>query len=744
MRLKVAARHSLRIFAIVFRALLRGLGWMFLVAVLLAAVIGGYAYRRFSPENARLLAVNQLTALLRREVTIERMVLTPRGLKIRGLRVRRGRAGGSDDLLVCDSALLTVKLRPLLRRRLEFDTVLLQAPQFSLLRDAEGVWDLADVFGSSATAGRGTLPLALASAETVVEDGVLRVDDRLNGRKAVFEKLSLRVDRFDEVEPFPLELSFVSAVTFGTRTVTTSVEASGSVDLAGLQWANATARATRLKALVDGLEVAGSAALIGFTSSRVEADLSVAAIGPDRWRRLTGADTFLSLPAVRWRVKAAMPAPGMLELERVSAESPAGTIAATGIVDFAGPASNLSVELTARDFALDEASSWHPSWARRALAGKATLRVSLTGWPGRLQAREAELSLRGFGSSWGERRLEGVDLDATAAEEFTKLKAAVSQGKAFGFGTAFEEISAALTVEKQNMVVERLVFLWGGSRVKLRARVEHLSAPKEVVLSGTVDKMRWEDGQRLVVAIAAAVSTRPRTADDDARPWVRTFKYAIPRGFPDTVGRVRIGELTQANFWCKDLDLLWSLRGVTQDLDRASGEARLRFGPGRVSDVPTVQDSHKILRVIFLPYVFMQKMNQMSVFSAATAYPKTLDFGLIEGEYAVSKGVADTRFFHVDSAQLVAYADGTADFGREKVDMNILTRLTGYRGTLPEWWVDEAGRPAIGFRVKGDLNNPELEPRFKKIGEGELERLVDEGRARAKKRFESLEKIQTL
>ena len=299
-------------------------------------------------------------------------------------------------------------------------------------------------------------------------------------------------------------------------------------------------------------------------------------------------------------------------------------------------------------------------------------------------------------------------------------------------------------VEKQNMVVERLAFRWGDSRIKLRARVEHLSAPKEVVLSGYADKLRWEDAQSLVTSIAAAISTRTRGGEDDPRPWVRTFKYAIPRGFPDTAGRVRVGELTQAHFWCKDLDLLWSLRGVTQDLDKASGEARVRLGAGRVSDIPTVQNSHKILRVIFLPFVYMHKMNNLSVFSTATAYPKTLDFSSIEGEYAVSEGVAETRYFNVDSSQLAAYADGRADFGREKVDMNILTRLTGYRGTLPEWWVDEAGRPAIGFRVKGDLNQPAIEPRFKKIGEGELERMVDEGRTRAKKRFEALEKIQTL
>jgi hypothetical protein len=182
---------------------------------------------------------------------------------------------------------------------------------------------------------------------------------------------------------------------------------------------------------------------------------------------------------------------------------------------------------------------------------------------------------------------------------------------------------------------------------------------------------------------------------------------------------------------------------VTPALDKINGEARLSIGSGRVNDIPAVQDANKFLKVVFLPFIFMHKMNKLSVFSTASAYPKSLDFRRIDGAYGASRGVATTRYFHVDSDQLVAYAEGTADFGREQVDMNILTRLGAYDGTLPEWWVDEKGRPAIGFRVKGDINKPDLEPRFKKIEENEIERKVDEGRARAQKRFENLEKLQT-
>ena len=58
---------------------------------------------------------------------------------------------------------------------------------------------------------------------------------------------------------------------------------------------------------------------------------------------------------------------------------------------------------------------------------------------------------------------------------------------------------------------------------------------------------------------------------------------------------------------------------MTPALDKVGGEARVRFGPGRVADIPAVQDSHNLLRVIFLPFIYMHKMNKFSVFSTATA-----------------------------------------------------------------------------------------------------------------------------
>ncbi len=728
-----------------FRTVLHGFGLSFILLIMLIAGAALYAHQKFGPEEARVIAIAQLQALLHREVTIDRMVLTPRGLKFKGLRVRRAN-GVEGDLLVCDTALVTVKLRPLLRRRLEFDTVRLESPQIFLTRESDGVWDIADLFTATKTARGGALPLALASAETIISDGVLKIDDRKRGRKISFERLALRADGFDQDQPFPLALSFVNAVTFGTRTLTTSVTAEGSMDLAGLHWSSATARADSLSAEADGVKVTGKGAVEGFIHPIFEVEASVPALAPDRWLRWLGRDLRLSMPATRWNARVNWSSIPIWQVERLSIQTPAGTLTGSGVFDLTSDTASLHAQFAVRDAVLEKSADWHPSWAARAPHGKVTVSGAIEGKLGALQLKEAVLVLRGFSAAWGDRRVEGVDLDAFAGDEFASIKASVSKGKVFAYANEFDDLNITLSVVKQTLSLENLALRWGASKLRLRGRVDKLSAPKEVLISGNMDTLVWEDAQRLVSGITASISTRTVSdAERESRPWLRTFKYVIPRSFPDTVGHLRITDVKQANFWCKDLDLLWSLRGVTPALDKVGGEARMRFGPGRVNDIPAVQDSHKLLRVVFLPFIYMHKMNKFSILSTATAYPKTLDFNRIESEYAVTKGIAAIRYFHVGSTQLVAFADGMADFGREQVDMNILTRLPNYNGpTLPEWWTDEGGHTAIGFRVKGDLNKPDLEPRFKKIAGDEIEHKLEEGRAGGKKRFEAIEKLQTL
>ena len=109
---------------------------------------------------------------------------------------------------------------------------------------------------------------------------------------------------------------------------------------------------------------------------------------------------------------------------------------------------------------------------------------------------------------------------------------------------------------------------------------------------------------------------------------------------------------------------------VTPQLDKITGEVYRASGRDG-SRTFQRRRTNTFLRVVFLPFVFMHKMNNLSVFSGADSLSKVVR--LRQDRRRVRAAWSATiRYFHVGGPQFVAYTEGTVQ-GGEKVDMNILT-----------------------------------------------------------------------
>jgi len=724
------------------RGFFRGLGLVFLFSVLLAVTAYLGLRAAFDEDKVKSLVVAQIQDLLHRPVQIDKVLLTPRGVKLMGLRVVDV---PGQYLLTSDAVLVTVHLPALLRRRLELGQVKLVAPYIQLLRDEHGHWNAADIFTSTHAArvmpvGRFSLPLSLGADLTVIDRGAIKIEDRFQKTGYRFENVDVSVRRFDLDRPFSFTVSCENTSRLGGRTIHSALALEGAASLASGDWTKAYLRASRFVLAVDGNRVQGSGGVTGLPASEVELEAALPALGPEQWRRVLGKDLELRLPASRWQLKAAFPAVRRIRVRRLSVESPPLSASAMGTVDL--NLATLKAEVIVSDFPLSQAEVFYPRWRRLGLHGVLSGSVGVAGPWSRLQLQKGSLHVSRAGGRFGDLTVDGGELAASASDKLADATLSVAGGRGRVFSSPFSDLAVSAGLHQDDLKVDRFALRLNDSRLRLKARVRDLKDPKEVAVTGSVDRVRWEEAQALAAEIAAAHTARAETGEP--RPWVRTFKYVIPKKFPDTVGHIAIGSVAHKNFAFNNVDLLWDIRGVSPTLRRVSGDVRVSFGPGRVGDIPAVQAANKFLRIIFLPFVYMHKMNNLSVFSTATAYPKTLDFTRIEGEYGLRQGVATTRLFYVDSPQMVAFADGVADFGKETVDMNIMTRLTGYRQPLPEWWVDELGRPAISFRVKGDLNLPDLDPRLSKMAGDEIEKALDDAKAQAKKRYAALEKLREL
>jgi hypothetical protein len=616
------------------------------------------------------------------------------------------------------------------------------------VRDTAGKWNLADIFTSTHAAramsmGRFSLPLSWAAEQMKIEQGLVTVEDRLQDTSYRFGNVDLAVERFAVDRPFVFTAACDNSSSSRGRTIKSRFSFEGDASLSGFDWSRAYLRAKRVALTVEGVTVRGSGAATGLPPSDMNGDASVPALGPAEWRRLLGRELDLRLPASRWQLRAAFPAAKRLRVLRLHVDAPPLSASAMGLVDFSSGTLKAAASVT--QFPLSQAGDAYPPWRRLRLNGVLNGAIGVAGPWSRLKVRKATLKVSRAAGRFRNFAISGGDVSLAASEDLDDVSLSVAGGEGRFYSHPFSELSVAARLKKDDLRLERLALRLLGSRVSLQARVRDLKDPKEVAIKGSIDRVRWEQTQALIGELAAKVSTHTaRVESSRPRTWVRSFKYAIPKNFPDTSGHITIRSVAHKNFAFNNVDLLWDIRGVSPALKRVNGDVRVSFGPGRVGDIPAVQDSNKFLRIIFLPFIYMHKMNKLSVFSTATAYPKSLDFTRIEGEYGLRQGVITTRLFHVDSPQMVAFADGTADFVKETVDMNIRTRLNSYSATLPEWWQDEKGRAAIAFRVKGDLNLPDLEPRMSKMASDEIERALAEARAKAKKRYAALDKLRQL
>lgn len=754
LRAKSFFKFIFRAIGLFLHGIFRGLGLAIIFLVLLGITAFFTLKHMFNEEGVKAVLVAQLQEIFHRPVQIDGFVLTPNGMKLRGVRVLDHSGVPGGYLMVSDFALITVKFAPLLKRRVELSDVKLVAPQIQFYRDENGVWNTADFFVSAHgtetvknPAGPFSLPFSLAADRTVIEGGVLNVEDRLRGRKFKFEKFNLTVKEFDMHKPFVYLVSFDNVNAFEGKEIGTSWSFGGDIFLASLDWAKATLSAEKLKVSIDGSLVRGSVKVKGFPRFETELDLKAPALGPAQWAKYMSPAPDFFLPASQWRLKMTSVEPKKIRIDRLRLDAAplAGTV--SGLIDWSGASPRFNAAAAVENFPLASAASFRPRLARYQMKGMANAQGSLSGWFGRVGVHQARIGAQNINATLPHAKISGGDLNVAASDDFSKTVVGISRGAVSAFSNSFTDIFLSLNLKNKDLKVENLSLKWGGSDLKLKARVKDVGDPKEVVVSGTLDTLRWEDGQRLVSSIAAQISTqtavRPEP-EESKKPWLRTFKYAIPKKFPDTVGHIVIKKITQQHISCNNLDLFWDIRGVSPSLKYVSGELKVGFGPGHVSDISSLQKSHNILKIVFLPFVFMHKMNNLSVLSASTAYPKVFDFSRIEGAYGLRSGVATTRYFYVDSPQFAAYADGEADFGKEVVGMNILTRLAHYRGQLPEWWVDELGRPAIAFKVKGDLADPELEPRLRKMKNNEIENMKAEAIGRATTTSSIEEKIKEL
>lgn len=709
-----------------------------LAAILLVLIVASAAILIrvvVTPEQLQSLVASQLQEALRRPVQISEVnVMVLQGIRLRGLRVLEAPGFPGGEFLSSEIAVAKYRWAALLERRLEFTEVRLVSPRIQLVRRQDGVWNVQDLFKPKTSASTGTprglaLPVSLAADMVGVEDANLSFKDLARGRSVDVKTLDLEVRDFGPGAPFPVTASFVTDTTLGGRQVQLKTSLSGRLSLASFRWPEASLEAEKLKIQAGDDTMSGSGSLKDFSAPAIDLKLKVPRLTSENLGRYAAVPSGISIPPSLMRLRAKLPEPGTIRVDSFEASAEPLKFRASGLFKL-GDDPSYRVTAALPQASLERVSALWAGFAPKALSGTADLKLTVSGKPGpghKPAIEQLNLTLGGFAAALStSAAVTGADVSVVGTKNLDEVEFRAPKGRLILYGNVFSDVDLVLRLTGGDLDIEKLQFTWSVSKAKLKGRIRNLAAPKGVDLEGTVDKLQLLEAINATTAVVQQLRT-PRARPQEDRKWSQVFKYAIPKSFPATSGNLRITELSHPNFNTFNVDVKWGLQGISTGLDRATGWVRTGFGPGRVSNIPELENAHKLLKGIFLPFVFMHQMQKKAFLSIATAYPKTLDFNRIYGQYRVQDGVMEICAFHVDSHQLILFADGKVDFPKEGVGMHVLTRLTKSEASLPQHLVDTLGRPSIAFYVKDDLNKPDFELDLRKMSGTAIEDALQAG-----------------
>lgn len=723
----------------------RGLG-LFLLFLLLSIGVGSVILQlMLTPDTLQAVLTGQLQEALRRPVQMDDLrVVLFQGIKVRGLRVLEGPEFPTRQLLTADIAVVKFRLLPLLWRQVVLSEAKLVHPRISVFRRQDGQWNISDIFASTGaipSASPYPLAVALRVENFELEKGVLTYEDLRAKQEHVLEGLNLAVEGFHPYRPFSVRLGFGHRMNLRGKIYEGSCRLSAFLQLADFEWAQAGARIEELRFQTPEGPVSISGLLTGFNPPRGRIELALPPLKSEQIIRYAPFPDGVDLPAMRVALAGKAQPGTSLELEEVSVLLPGASIRGKGVASFQEPKTWRLFLSGAGDQVERLAGLWRPLKGL-GLQGNLQWSVIASGRGEEWSLGRTRLRVRKFRVNLEKTKLAAADIHLVGSKGFEEGTLRVAGGRGTLYGEPVESVQIEARASGGDLALERFTANWAGGTLALSGKVRRFKSPARIELEGSMDRLRLQSVLDLTAHLGPdnAFGTGLSSGDvpeggswgegsdpGQVKGWVAAFKRMIPEQFPSTVGKFRVGQLQHPNFTASNVGLDWNLRGVDPGLARLGGNLRIDLGGGRITDIPSLQSQNKVLRVIFLPFVFMQRLNNMGVLSLATAYPENLVYDRIHGEYDFLRGVVHVRSFFVQSEPLLAAADGWVDFVREKIDLHILTRLNRGREALPEMLVDIKGRPSIAFRVEDDLKKPTVRLDYKKMEPDAIEKAIEQG-----------------
>lgn len=659
----------------------------------------------FKPADLESIVTNQLQETLKRPVQIEWARISATGeIKIKGLRVTEP-GPETADFLSAEYIYATCRLRPLLNRKIEIDSVLLISPRIELIKRADGTWNVGDIFASYRKSPGKNVLSKIDKAE--IKDGEVSVRFMKSGARHAFEKLDLTLNDFKPGADTPFYGSVFFRSNAFRRPVRGRLYTEGAVNFAGFKWDEAGIKDLRADLTLLDKTARFTGGMNNFRSPAVTLKAETPSFRSGDLAYLFSSPVAFTAPRASWEIGAVFTASRTIALSLLAKPL---NIKAEGSFDLSKSTLSYAFAVSAPPFGLDQLKRYAPGLPLEKLAGKTQLRLRLTSKNGKPVISRVFANASGAGFKYRGLNASGLDLSALLAENFADNRFTANGGKLTLGGGTLSGLKLNTEVSK-----DELMFNYSGKfnsgPVKGRAAVwRPFTAKRTVSFTGYSVNLLFSELRNLILDIKELRGPRVGMKESDSELlWLKTLKNSIPIGYSSFKLLYKADHFKHEYMEAADFYVASSLKNIAGDISGIKGDISIKSGAGTFYDVQKTSEQDRIYYIFSMPLRFIYQMNRRGALKFG-AKVDDVSFNSIGGDYSLNEGRVEIKNFYMDGKEFSAYASGYLDFSNETMKVKIYTISGKYdsMGSLPEALTDASGKPALAFIIEGKMTKPEF------------------------------------
>ncbi len=226
---------------------------------------------------------------------------------------------------------------------------------------------------------------------------------------------------------------------------------------------------------------------------------------------------------------------------------------------------------------------------------------------------------------------------------------------------ALADFTGTASFDEKRIDVPNLKGKIGDGSLTMDLTVKDYTKVPEIQLEATLD--RFDLGKYLSAKTKLAQSAQAAKAGKPAP--VAAEKPPAPLS---TRGRLDIGALIHPNASVEKVAATWDLYGLTPDLRRLSGEAKLNVGGGTLHAIGDMASQSPLVKILIFPLLIAQKIGGIV---GGRIFPDFNNITLrsLTGDYSFKEGVMTVRDSEMDSNAAQISAKGTINLPTEALDL---------------------------------------------------------------------------